>query len=220
MHICLLGGIGPSATDFYYRHLIQRASELGRELELTIAHADAKTLLGNLNSDNASAQTEIFLRLTKRLERAGADCVVITSIAGHFCIDSFAAASPLPVIDITQAVAIWLERERLNRVGILGTEAVMASAMFGKLGAVDVLQPRAAVRSDVHHAYTTLAQSTSPRPDMHPVFLEAGADMIARGAEAVLLGGTDLNVVFLDRPAPFPIVDCALIHVDQVAQFI
>ena len=48
MHIGLIGGIGPAATDFYYRGLIGKAAERKIDLDLTIAHADSPTLLANM----------------------------------------------------------------------------------------------------------------------------------------------------------------------------
>ncbi|MEM9348695.1 MAG: aspartate/glutamate racemase family protein [Pseudomonadota bacterium] len=220
MHVGLIGGIGPSATDFYYRRLIQRAAEIGRDLELTMVHADARTLVNNLGANDQDAQIEIFYRLTERLRAAGAECVVVTSIAGHFCIDGFAAVSTLPILDITDAVSPWLKQQNLKSVGILGTDTVMTTAMYGKLGDVEVLQPKPSSLHTVHHAYVTLAQSAAPIPDLHHVFFDAGAEMISRGAQAILLGGTDLNVVFAENPTAFPIVDCAQIHVDHIAQSI
>ena len=47
-HIGLIGGIGPAATDYYYRRIIAAYAESDLELGLTIAHADAPTLLRNL----------------------------------------------------------------------------------------------------------------------------------------------------------------------------
>jgi aspartate racemase len=80
MHIGLIGGIGPAATDFYYRRLISTFASKQAALDLTIVHADTPTLLGNLASNNAAAQIAIYMRLTKRLAAAGAGCVAVTSI--------------------------------------------------------------------------------------------------------------------------------------------
>ncbi len=71
MHIGLIGGIGPAATDFYYRGLIARAASAGHALDLTIAHADTATLLANLMADDQAAQCAIYARLTGRLQAAG-----------------------------------------------------------------------------------------------------------------------------------------------------
>ena len=47
MQIGLIGGIGPAATDFYYRTLIQKFASADAELDMTIVHADAPTLVKN-----------------------------------------------------------------------------------------------------------------------------------------------------------------------------
>ncbi len=81
MHIGLVGGIGPAATDFYYRRLISAFARNKVALELTIAHADTPTLLKNLASNDAEDQVAIYMKLTHRLAAAGAECVAVTSIA-------------------------------------------------------------------------------------------------------------------------------------------
>ena len=104
MQIGLIGGIGPAATDYYYRGLIAEFAGRKEALDLTIVHADTPTLLGDLERNDIEAQVEIYTRLTDRLALAGAECVVITSIAGHFCIDTFKEISPLNVVDMLTEV--------------------------------------------------------------------------------------------------------------------
>lgn len=220
MHIGLIGGIGPGATDFYYRGLIKKAAELKRDLDLTIVHADAPTLIANLANDNHETQCEIYLRLTERLAAAGAENVVVTSIAGHFCIDRFAEISPLPIIDLPTALSEWLSEYNMTKVGILGTETVMRSSMYGKLNPVDVLAPEGDNLQRVHNAYVELALSGKCSLALESLFREEGEALMASGAQAILLGGTDLNLIYSAQTAPFPIVDCAGIHVDTIAEFI
>src|SRR6202789_2549514 len=117
MHIGLIGGIGPGATDFYYRRLISAFARKNATLELTIVHADTPTLLNNLTRNDAVAQTAIYTRFTNRLVSAGAECVGVTSIAGHFCIDDFKAISPPPVVDMIAEVSRAIETT-------MGTESV------------------------------------------------------------------------------------------------
>lgn len=220
MHIGLIGGIGPAATDFYYRKLITAAKESGCTLDLTMVHADTATLLANLAGDREAEQCAIYSRLTDRLVAAGAENVVVTSIAGHFCIDRFTAMSPLPVVDLTRVLTSWLQDKGFRRVGILGTDTVMRTGMYGKLESVEVLAPEGDNLQNVHEAYVTLAQSGQPTEALRDVFLEAGNDLVARGAEAVLLGGTDLNAILDEDVASFPLVDCASIHIEEIARSI
>ena len=66
MHIGLIGGIGPAATDFYYRGLIDRHVASGVPLEVTIAHADVREMARNLSEGNPRQQAEIFAGLLER----------------------------------------------------------------------------------------------------------------------------------------------------------
>src|ERR1700733_3575772 len=109
MHIGLIGGIGPAATDFYYRRLISAFAERNGVLDLTMVHADTPALLKNLRNNDAAAQVAIYTRLTNRLLSASAECVVVTSIAGHFCIAAFQKVSPLPVVDMISEVSHAVE---------------------------------------------------------------------------------------------------------------
>lgn len=194
MHIGLIGGIGPAATDFYYRGLIKAAATLGRDLDVTIVHADISTLLRNLAEDDRSKQVGIYERLTSRLAAAGAECVVVTSIAGHFCIEEFKVISPLPVVDITQVILDDLQSAGTHTVGILGTSTAMTTGLYSKLEPVRVLAPLGSMLSDVHEAYVELAQSGNPTDAQVDTFVKAGHSLLDQGAQAILLGGTDLRV--------------------------
>jgi aspartate racemase len=212
-HIGLIGGIGPAATDYYYRRIIAAYAESGAELDLTIAHADTPTLVGNLKRDDRQSQVEIYRRLTGRLKAAGADFVAVTSIGGHFCIEEFKKTSPLPVIDLIDAVSEEVELKSFSSLGILGTETVMRSAFYGGLGKVKVVTPSPELLANVHEAYVAMAASGSVTAPQRETFDAACLELI-EGSEvdSVLMGGTDLALVYDEETSRFPIVDCAAIH--------
>lgn len=216
MHIGLIGGIGPAAQDYYTRQLIGHFARAGAALELTTAHGDAPTLLANLAADRRAEQAAIFVRLTERLARAGADVVAVTSIAGHFCRAEFAAASPLPVIDMIDVVAGAVAQRGLRRLGILGTATVMASGLYGGIAGAQMLAP--ADLDAVHAAYAAMATAGAVTPAQRQLFERAAQDLLAQGAEAIVLGGTDLALVFDPATAAIPLIDCAALHAGAIAQ--
>jgi aspartate racemase len=219
MHIGLIGGIGPAATDFYYRRLISAFAEKRTALELTIVHADTPTLLNNLTNNDTAAQAAIFTRLTNRLVSAGADCVVITSIAGHFCIDAFKAASRLPVVDIVAEVDQAIGRRGLKRIGILGTRTVMETRFYGGLSSSEIIPPSGLDLHDVHQAYIAMAASGVVTEAQRMIFTAASHRLLKdQGAQAIMLGGTDLALAFNEQTSDFPLVDCAGIHVDAIVR--
>ena len=217
MHIGLIGGIGPAATDFYYQKLIGAFILHKAELDLTMAHASTATLLENLANDNKAAQTAIYDRLARRLQAAGADCVVVTSIAGHFCIDMFKEVSVLPVIDMVAAVETAMSQIGLEKIGILGTRTVMESRFYGGISSVELVPPAGADLADVHDAYVTMAAAGTVTDVQRTIFDRAAKNLMNdQEAQAIMLGGTDLALVYDRATAPFKIVDCAQIHVDAV----
>jgi aspartate racemase len=218
MHIGLIGGIGPAATDFYYRRLIAAFAARQAAMELTIAHADTPTLLKNLTNNDRAGQAAIFTRLTKRLALAGANCVVVTSIAGHFCIDDFKAASPLPVVDMIVEVRRAIETRGLSRIGILGTRTVMETRFYGGLPSVEIIPPGGQDLIDVHEAYVAMAAAGIVTEAQRSVFDAVSHRLLDDGAEAIMLGGTDLVLVYDERTSDIPVIDCAGIHVDAIVR--
>jgi aspartate racemase len=219
MHVGLIGGIGPAATDFYYRRLISSFASKKVPLELTIVHADTPTLLNNLASNGTATQAAIFTRLTNRLVSAGADCVVVTSIAGHFCIDAFKAASPLPVVDMIAEVSQAIAKRGLNRIGILGTRTVMETRFYGGVTSTEIIPPNGPDMLDVHQAYVMMAASGVVTDAQRSVFNAVSQRLIKeKGAQAIMLGGTDLALVYNEQTSEFPLIDCASIHVDAIVR--
>jgi aspartate racemase len=217
MHIGLIGGIGPAATDYYYRRLIASFAARGEPLDLTIVHADAPTLLTNLASNAVAEQVAIYARVTERLAAAGAHFVAVTSIAGHFCVDAFAAVSPLPVVNMVSAIADAITARGLARIGILGTRTVMETRLYGAITNAEVIPPRGRMLDDVHSAYSAMATAGVVTDAQRAVFNAAAEALLAQDkVDAIMLGGTDLALAFDAATSMFPLVDCAGVHVEAI----
>jgi aspartate racemase len=215
--IGLIGGIRPAATDFYDRRLILTFASNEAVLELTIVHADTPTLVSKLARNDAAAQVAIYTRLTNRLVAAGAECVVVTSIAGHFCIDAFKAVSPLHVVDMISEVGRAIEIRGLKRIGILGTRTAMETRFFGGVTSAQIVPPSSNDLDDVHDSYVAMAAAGVATDAQRAVFATA-CQLNEMGVEAIMLGGTDLALIFNDQTAGFPLVDCAAIHVEAIVR--
>jgi aspartate racemase len=216
MHIGLIGGIGPAATDHYYRGLIEGHVAADRRLELTIAHADVREMVANLAQDRRDAQAAAFLPLVQRLQAAGAQAVAVTSMGGHFCIRELEAQSPLPVINVLGALDAAIAARRLATVGLIGNRTVMDSRAYGRITTAQVLLPDEPEREAVHRAYRDMAIPGRVTPAQREIFFAAGRALTARGAEAIILGGTDLFLAFDGMDCGFATLDSARVHVDAI----
>jgi len=157
MHIGLIGGIGPAATEFYYRGLIDRHASSNTTLDLTIVHADVRELSRNLANRDARKQADIFVALVQRLAAAGAGVAAITSMGGHFCIRELELMSPLPMLNAIPEVNAEIRRRNLKTVGILGTRMVMETRLYGAISSAAIVVPEGEALDEVHKNYVEMA---------------------------------------------------------------
>lgn len=211
MHIGLIGGIGPAATVVYYQRLVAAFRDREQVLELTIVNADVGTLAQNAGADDRQAQARVYARHLAQLKGAGADFGTITSIGGHFCFAETEAITPLPLINAIPPMDAQLATRGIGAVGLLGTRQVTTSGLYGHLHQTRVIAPENA--DAVHEAYVATAISGRCSAAERAFFFDAGARLIAGGAEAVLLAGTDLGLAFDGYDPGYPVVDAVDLHV-------
>ena len=217
MQIGLIGGIGPAATEFYYRGLIRRHAEAGSAPDLTIVHADVREMARNMANDAPRAQAESFSRLLERLAATGAELAAVTSMGGHFCIRELEEISPLPLLNAIPVVDAAIRARGLETVGLIGTRVVMESGLYGGITAARIVRPEGAALDEVHDAYVTMAMAGEVTEAQRRVFFEVGNYLCeARGAQAIVLGGTDLFLSFTGQDCGFPVLDCADAHVEAL----
>lgn len=218
MHIGLIGGIGPAATVSYYQRLCARMRQLEVPLELTIVQADVNTLIRHNLTDDREAQAVIYAALIERLRAAGAECVGITSLGGHFCFDETERLSVLPLVSAVAPLDDFFAANGLTCVGLLGTEVVMRTRLYGQLR-----RTSAVVREDdidsLSRLYNEVARSGVCGEAQRDVFYAAGGRMVEeQGAEAIILAGTDLNLAFNGvRDPGYPVIDALDVHVELLA---
>ena len=217
MHIGLIGGIGPAATIAYYDRLTRLLRDAGRPLELTIVEADSREMIANLLADRRDEQATAYAMLVSRLQAAGADCAAITSIGGHFCFAETERVSSLPLVSAVAPLDEHFVAARLRRVGLLGTEVVMRTRVYGQLRRTEAV----AFEGDLEalgKTYLDVAATGVCTDDQRAILFDAGRSMIDDGgAEAIVLAGTDLNLAFAGHDPGYPVVDALDVHVAVLA---
>jgi len=215
----MIGGIGPAATEFYYRNLVDIYNSSKYQMELTIVHADVNQLVANIASASPVDQAMIYLDLALRLKNAGADAIVISSIAGHFCMPEFEKISPLPVISILPALESEFRSRKLNRIGLLGNRVTMETKLFGGITSAEIILPQGLELTLVHDEYLKMAVSGSATKRQRDLLFKVGKSLCTnQGAEVVVLAGTDLFLAFEGYDCGFEVIDGALVHINSVFQ--
>lgn len=217
MHIGLIGGIGPASTLVYYQRLCARMRELEAPLDLTIVQADVHTLIANNLADRRDEQAAVYAVLIDRLKAAGAECVGITSLGGHFCFDETAAIASLPLVSAVAPLDDYFASQDITRVGLLGTRVVMRTRLYGQLHRTSAV----ACDDDIERlgqTYQDIAVAGVCTDEQRELFFAAGRRMVdEQGAEAIVLAGTDLGLAFGGRETGYRVIDALDVHVALLA---
>lgn len=217
MHIGLIGGIGVAATVAYYERLNATMRARDAHLELTIVQADVFTLIRTSVADRRDEQAKVYAGLIARLKAAGADCVAITSLGGHFCFAETAAISPLPMVSAIAPLDGYFAANNMGKVGLLGTEIIMRTRFFGQVSQTKTVAPTGDLVA-LGQTYQDMATSGICTDAQRETFFAAGRKMInEQGADAVILAGTDLDLAFGGYDPGYPVVDALNIHVEVLA---
>jgi len=218
----IIGGIAPPSTIDYYRLLWTRYQERspdGSYPSILIDSIDAKPFFALLEADDRPAIIEFLRGELDRLARAGAEIALFASNSPHLVFDDVARVSPLPLISIVEATADVAQAQGLRRVGLLGAKYTMDGGFYRDVFAergIAVVVPARDERTYIHDRYFSEFVDGVFRDETSAGFAAVIDRMRAEDAiEAVILGGTELPMLFRDAPSTsVPLLDTASIHVD------
>ena len=215
----ILGGLGVEATIHYYGAITKACKEQGRVPRLLINHADMDRGLAFVRAGEIDKLAQYLAGLIDELAVAGADTAVLPAITPHICIAELARKVHVPMINVMDCIAAELRHRGLKKVAAFGTRFTVESDLFGQLTNVAFVRPTPDEIDEIHASYFTIVDSG--RLDEARI---AGLRSIARrlceqeGAEAVLLAGTELALVFDEANAAFPAVDCTRLHIEAIVR--
>jgi aspartate racemase len=208
--IGVLGGMGPSATLDLYRRFIAAVHVTGdQEHPRIIIDSNARTpdrtaaLL-----DGGESPQQVLIDGAKLLENAGVHCVVIPCNTAHAFRAGIQAAVTVPVIDMIYETAARVPDD-VTRVGLLASSGTVAVGLYqdalAARGPIDVLVPDADDQLGVMDVIWAVKREANGAA--LPQFLAICERMVARGAQALILGCTELSVLADGVTLPVTAVD-------------
>ncbi len=224
--IGLIGGMSWESSAAYYRIINERVRDrLGglhsaRCLMWSFDFAEVEALQHAGRWDDATA---LMIEAARRLERGGADFLVICTNTMHRMADDLQAAVALPLLHIADPTAERIRASGLRRVGLLGTAFTMEQDFYkGRLTerhGLEVLIPDDEDRAVVHRViYDELVQGRV-EPASRQAYREIIARLAARGAEAIILGCTEIMLLITAEDSPVPLYDTTLIHAEAAVEW-
>lgn len=221
----LIGGMSWESTLSYYRivnqHVRQRLGGLhSAKLVLhSVDFAGIEALQQAGDWDAAGAQ---LADAARGLRLAGAEAIVVCTNTMHLVAPAIEAAVDIPLLHIADATAQRIRDAGLARVALLGTRFTMEQAFYRErieAAGIAVLTPDAMQRERVHRViYDELCvgRIVDTSRDSYRAII---AGLVARGAQGVILGCTEIGLLVGEGDATVPLFDTARVHAEAAADW-
>lgn len=217
--IGLLGGMSWESTAVYYRLLNEGVRERlgGLHSAPVLLHSfDFEQVAALQRQDRWDDAGQLLARAAQGLEAAGAEVVLIATNTMHAVADQVSAAVGVPLLHLVDVTADAVRAAGLSRVGLLGTAFTMASPSYRErftAAGIDLLVPGQVARDLVHRViFEELCVGVVS--DLSRVRLQAAiTDLVADGAQGVVLGCTELELLLSQDDAAVPLFPTTALHV-------
>ncbi|WP_421841905.1 aspartate/glutamate racemase family protein [Marinobacter algicola] len=219
--IGLLGGMSWESTQTYYRLINEGVkSRLGglHSAKLVLYSVDFAEIEALQHQGDWPATARILSAAALSLQNAGADFLMIGTNTMHKVAPEIEQAVRIPLLHIADATANVLTEDGITRVGLLGTRFTMEQAFYRErleAAGIEVVTPDAAQRAEVHRViYEELCQGKIQAASRE-AYLAIINSLAEQGAQAVILGCTEIGLLIKQTDTSVPLYDTTAIHAAQ-----
>lgn len=223
--IGLIGGMSWESTQNYYRLINQGIrKELGglHSAKLVLYSVDFAEIERMQHQGDWQGLAELLGSIGRAVELAGAECLVLCANTMHKIAPEIEQAVGIPLIHIADATAGVLKRDGVTTVGLLGTKYTMEQKFYlGRLEdhGIGVVVPDEIQRERVHSViYAELCRGVI-NPDSKAAYLDVIESLSDRGAQAVILGCTEISILIQAEDTAVKLYDTTEIHARRAVEF-
>ena len=215
----LIGGMSWESTAEYYRLINQGVRDA------TGPMTSARLLMWSFNFAEIAALQKAgdwgalaaqMVDAARRLEAAGADALMICTNTMHNCAPQIEAATGIPLIHIADPTGAAINVAGLTRVGLLGTRFTMEQDFYMRRLAerhgLDVIVPDEAGRATVHTIIYDELVAGRIEDASRQACREVIQRLVQRGAQAIVLGCTEIMLLIGADDSPVPLFDTTALH--------
>ncbi|MFI7231673.1 aspartate/glutamate racemase family protein [Nonomuraea angiospora] len=223
--IGLIGGLSWESTVIYYQIINQRVRErLGgsHSADSLIWSVDYTTVEDLIFAGRWEEVSTLLTGAGTKLQEAGADLLLICSNTFSRVSDDVERAVSVPVLHIADAVGAEVRARGMRKVGLLGTRFTMEQPFYrDRLAAhgFEVVVPPPAQRELVHRVIFDELVRGVLRDSSRDAYARIIEDLAADGAEGVILGCTEIELLIGDKDSAVPVLESARLHAEAAAGF-
>ena len=226
--IGIIGGVGPEASLYYYRTLI----DIAREASDT-ERPQVEAIIYNLNHQKCGPRmfgpgrwsefAANFIDAAQRLYRAGADFAIIACNTAHIVFDEVKANSPIPLLSIVEETCKAVEKRGLTKVGLFGSPDTMKSHyyqdVFSTKG-ISAIAPKGEDQAYIGNKVRGELAIGIIRDETRNGFLEIVRRMIEQDTiQGLILGCTEIPLLLGKVEFEIPFFDTSRIHVESAFNY-
>ena len=216
--LALIGGMSWESTAHYYARINQLVAErLGglHSARLLLYSLDFDELQRMQHADDWAGATRLLVDAAKRLERAGAEGLVICANTMHLVAPEIETVVKLPLIHVADGTAKAVKDRGIRTVALLGTRFTMEKDFYRRRlerHGLRVMVPDEAARATLHRMIYQELCKGEVRPESRQAFFEVIARLAKSGAEGAILGCTEFTLFGGSPGAGIPLFDTTEIH--------
>jgi aspartate racemase len=215
--IGLIGGMSWESTAHYYAILNSETARIlgGLHSAPVIVHSvDFAGIEAMQRAGNWDGAGQVLAAIAKSLEAQGCGVIGLATNTMHICAPQIVAALTVPFVHIATPTADALLADGIGKVGLLGTRFTMEKPFYINVlqeRGLDVLVPDVGITNLNGIIYEELCLGIV-RDESRQIYVEAIQRLAARGAEAVILGCTEICMLIDDSVSPIPTYDTTDLH--------
>jgi len=224
--IGMLGGMSWESTKTYYREINEGIKHnLGglHSAKICLYSVDFDEIEKLQHADDWNAAAMVLADGARKIEAGGANFLIICTNTMHRVASEIEQAISIPLLHIADATALKLKNDNITRVGLLGTRFTMEHNFYKsritELFGIEVLVPEPDERTLLHAIiYDELCLGKIENTSRQQC-LEIISRLFARGAQAVILGCTEIALLVSQDHTSIPLYDTTVIHAKQAVSY-
>ncbi|MGR5175705.1 aspartate/glutamate racemase family protein [Vibrio parahaemolyticus] len=224
--IGLLGGMSWESTANYYKAINEGVKrQLGgfHSAKIALVSVDFAEIENYQSSGQWDKAAECLVAASNAVQAAGADCLLICTNTMHKVADDIERSLSIPLIHIADATAEALKQDGVSKVGLLGTAFTMEQGFYKdrltEKHNIDVVVPEPAQRKLVHDVIYKELVNGVVEGGSREAYLAIIDDLVGNGAQAVILGCTEIAMLVQQSDTKIPLYDTTQIHSDAAVCF-
>jgi aspartate racemase len=222
----LIGGMSWESTVPYYQQINQEVkTRLGglhsaKLILYSVDFAEVEHLQANGQWDAAG---DMLAEVARKLEAFGADALVLCTNTMHKVADAITTAVHIPLLHIADPTAQAIKDAGYTTVGLLGTRFTMEQDFYRNRletrHGLTVLTPPPAERDLVHHIIYDELCLGEVKASSRQTYLRIIANLQAQGAQAIILGCTEIAMLVQPQDCTLPLFNTTTLHAKSAAQW-